>query len=196
MSTKLILASASDSRRRMLKAAGIPFEAAAPDIDEETLKRTLAGRPPAKIATALAEKKALSIPSRNADALVLGADQLLVCEGAIYSKARDQAEAKRVLRELRGRKHRLVTAAVLAKAGTIIWRQVETASLWMRDFSDVFLDAYLASQGDAALSVVGCYRIEGEGAQLFARIEGDTFSIQGLPLFAVMEELRRQGVLG
>lgn len=192
MSTRLILASVSESRRRMLKAVGIPFVAMAPDVDEEALKQQLIGQSPDKLAIALAEKKALSIRTKD---LVLGADQLLVCEGKIYSKARDQADAKRILAELRGRKHQLVTAAALAKDNTILWRHVETASLWMRDFSDAFLENYVTRQGSAVLESVGCYQIEGEGAQLFVRIEGDTFTIQGLPLVAVMEELRRQGVI-
>lgn len=193
MNAKLILASVSESRRRVLKEAAIPFEATVPQIDEEALKRTLAGQLPEKLAIALAEKKALSVGAR--DALVLGADQLLVCEGKIYSKARDVADAERILRELRGRKHQLVTAAALGKNGAIIWRHVETASLRMRDFSDAFLESYLAKQGDTVLGAVGCYRIEGEGAQLFARVEGDIFTIQGLPLFALMDALRRQGLL-
>ena len=195
MSTRLVLASASESRRRILKAAGIAFEAMTPEVDEEALKRTLTAEAPAKLAMALAENKALSIATHVTDAVVLGADQLLVCEGKLYAKARDKEEAKRILRELRGRKHELVTAAALAKDNAILWRQVETASLWMRDFSDAFLDSYLAKEGDAVLGLVGCYRIEGLGAQLFSRVEGDSFTIQGLPLFALMEALRTQGVI-
>lgn len=195
MSARLVLASASESRRRMLKAAGITFDVVAPKADEAALKQSLAAETPEKLATALAENKALSISRSQAGALVLGADQLLVCEGRIYAKARDREEARQILTELRGHKHELVTAAALAKGSSVIWRHVETASLWMRDFSDAFLDAYLAQEADAVLDLVGCYRIEGRGAQLFSRVEGDSLTIQGLPLFAVMGALRAQGAM-
>lgn len=197
MSPRLVLASTSESRRRILTAAGIAFEAAAPLADEEPAKRELiAGKAPAnKIAMALAELKGLSVSKTMPDALVLGADQLLVCEGKFYDKPKDMADAKRILHELRGRTHELVTSVVLAKGAAILWRHVESASLTMRAFSDAFLDSYLKREGDAVLALVGCYRIEGAGAQLFTRIEGDFFAIQGLPLLPVLEALRMQGVI-
>ena len=194
MSAKLVLASISESRRRLLKGAGVVFEALAPEADEEAAKRELSGAP-AAIAARLAELKALSISKRMPDAFVLGADQLLVCEGKIYGKARDQNDARRILRELRGRKHELITASVLAKSGTIIWRHNETAALWMRDFSDRFLEAYLNEEKEVVRNLAGCYRVEGLGAQLFSRIEGDHYAIQGLPLLAVLEALRHHGVI-
>lgn len=194
MSAKLVLASISESRRRLLKEAGVAFQAIAPEADEEAAKRELSGAP-AAIAAKLAELKALSISKRLPDALVLGADQLLVCEGKIYGKARDQSDAQRILRELRGRKHELITASALAKGGAIIWRHNETAQLWIRDFSDQFLEYYLNEEKEAVRNLAGCYRIEGPGAQLFSRIEGDHYTIQGLPLLAVLEALRHHGVI-
>ncbi len=197
MSPRFVLASTSESRRRILKAAGIAFEAVSPSADEEPTKRELiASKASAKkIAMALAELKGLSVSKGALDALVLGADQLLVCEGKFYSKAGNTDDAKRILRELRGRTHELVTAIVLAKSDTIIWRHVESARLTMRAFSDAVLESYLSKEGNAVLDLVGCYRIEGPGAQLFSHVEGDFFAIQGLPLLPLLEALRVQSAI-
>lgn len=197
MSGRLILASGSESRRRMLEAAGLAFETVIPAVNEEVTKSVLVAKKvaPSEIAAALAELKAMSVSKKRPGALVLGADQLLVCDGTLYGKAKDVEAAKRILRNLRGRKHELLTAATLVKNSAILWRQVETAQLWMRDFSDAFLDAYVASEGKALFTCVGCYRVEGPGAQLFSRIEGDHFTIQGLPLLAVLEALRKAGAI-
>jgi septum formation protein len=196
MTAPLILASGSASRKRLLAAAGLAFETVFPRVNEEEAKITLAAKqtPPREIAAALAELKAMQVSKERKDAFVLGADQLLVCEGVRYDKAADMESAKRVLRDLRGHKHELITAIVLVKNGAVLWRHVETASLWMRDFSDAFLDTYLAAEGKTILGAVGCYHLEGRGAQLFARIEGDVFAIQGLPLLATLEALRKHGV--
>lgn len=196
MSPRLVLASTSESRRRILSAAGIAFETVSPHAEEEPTKRELiAGKTRVnKIATALAELKALSVSKTMPDVLVLGADQLLVCEGKFYDKPKDMVDAQRILRELRGHTHELVTAVILAKDSAILWRHVESASLTMRAFSDAFLDSYLKREGNAVLAPVGCYRIEGAGAQLFARVKGDFFAIQGLPLLPLLDALRAQGV--
>jgi len=193
----LILASGSESRRRILAAAGIPFEVHAPHVDEASVKASLVaeGAAPEAIAATLAELKAVRIASRHEGALVLGGDQVLVCEGALFDKAESQEAAREVLGALRGKEHHLVTAAVLARGETIVWRHVETAHLWMRDFSDAFLDGYLVDEGEDILSAVGCYRIEGRGAQLFERVEGDQFAIRGLPLIPLMDALRAHGAL-
>ena len=193
----LILASQSASRQVMLREAGIVFEAMTPDINEEAVKETLLaeGKAPRVIADALAELKTSKITTRWPDAIVLGADQLLVCDGILFNKAADLSQARRSLEKLRGRTHRLISAAVLTKGGRPIWRHIETAEMTMRNFSDAFLDAYLAVEGEALLGSVGCYHIEGAGAQLFENVSGDCFAIRGLPLIALLEALRENGVL-
>ncbi|MEJ0027775.1 MAG: Maf family protein [Rhizomicrobium sp.] len=192
-----ILASGSESRRRLLAAAGVPFAAIPADIDEDALTADLlrADTPAEDIAGRLAEAKALQISTRHPQALVLGADQTLLFDGAVISKCPDLVAARHLLERLRGRTHRLVGGYVLAMAGAAVWRHGETATLSVRDFSDGFLDFYLAAEGESLLSAVGCYRLEGLGAQLFARIEGDYFSILGLALHPLLAELRRRGVL-
>jgi septum formation protein len=147
------------------------------------------------VADALAELKALRVSSSDPDALVLGADQVLVCEGMVFSKAETMDTAREQLQRLRGRRHQLVTAAVLAKGAAPIWRHVDISTLWMRDVSDGFLESYLGTEGDALLGSVGCYRLEAMGSQLFERIEGDYFSILGLPLVPLLAALRQQGVV-
>ena len=194
---RLILASASAVRAAMLANAGVPHEVMPAHVDEDATKeRLLAERKDmAAIADALAELKALDISAKHPDALVLGADQVLVFKERLLSKARSLREAREILSELRGRGHELLSAAVLAKAGRAIWRHVTRAVLHMRDFSDAFLDDYIAREGHDLLQGVGCYRIEGRGVQLFERIEGDNFTIQGLPLLRLLEALRAQGIV-
>jgi len=194
---KLFLASQSSARARLLRAAAVPFEQVAAAIDEETVKDAMTGdqAAPAEIADALAELKAVKGSLRKRGALVLGCDQVLACDGEIYSKPRSLAEARAQLLGLRGRRHELLTAAVIARDGRAIWRHLDRARLLMRDFSEHFLDDYLAAMGEAATASVGGYEVEGLGAQLFAQIDGDHFSIQGLPLLPVLAILREHGVL-
>ena len=196
MSRRFILASASASRREILTAARIPFEAIASDVDEESVKQeALKSRAtPQTLAAMLAEQKALAVGRAHPDALTLGADQLLVCEGKIFSKAGSVSEARSTLKFFRGRKHQLIGALALAQRGEIVWRHIETSELWVRDFSDSFLEAYLAEEGEALLGSVGCYRIEAMGAQLFEKIAGDQFAIRGLPLFPLLAALRERGI--
>ena len=193
----LILASGSTSRQAILQAASVAFEAITPDVDEDAVKTTMLanGAEPAAIADALAELKALQIAERYPGRLVIGADQVLVYDGKLFNKAKDKASAAEILRTLKGKKHQLISAAVLARNTNIIWRQSETVDLWMRDFSPEFLDSYLAEEGEAILPCVGCYRIEGRGAQLFDKIEGDQFAIRGLPLLPLLRALRQHGAL-
>jgi len=195
--TRLILASASAIRARLLADAGVPFDILPARIDEDAVKQSLRaeGAPLWRVPEVLAEMKAVRISAAHPEALVLGADQILAFGDHVISKSADLAAARKLLGALRGREHRLIGAAVLAKAGAPLWRHVETARLWMRDFSDGFLDAYLAREGEAALAGVGCYRLEGPGAQLFSRIEGDYFSILGLPLLPLLAALRAHGVI-
>jgi septum formation protein len=192
----IVLASQSSARRAVLTGAGVAHEAVVAGVDEDAAKAELLsqGAGPRAVADALAELKALAV-SRAREGFVIGADQTLDLDGELYDKAADLAAARARLRLLRGRTHRLHSAVVVAKGGAAIWREVVSASLTMRDFSDAFLEAYLAEEGPHALGSVGCYRLEGPGAQLFSKIEGDYFAILGLPLIGLMDLLRRHGEL-
>ena len=194
---RLVLASASVSRRGLLAAAGVAFAAEAAAIDEGAVKQALQveGAPLTRAAATLAELKARRIAARHPEALVLGADSMLECDGRWFDKARDLAEARRHLQALAGRCHRHVTAAVLVRGAALLWQHVEEARLVMRPFGAAFLDDYLAAIGAAACASVGCYQLEGRGLQLFERIEGDYHGILGLPLLAVLQQLRRHGAL-
>ena len=196
MNARVVLASQSASRKAILTGAGIAFEAASPGVDEDALKVGLLARgaTPREIAGALAEAKALALP-RAPHELVIGSDQTLEFEGRLYDKAASLEEARERLVMLRGKTHRLEGAVVVARGGEPIWRDAATSTLVMRDFSDAFLDAYLSDEGPASLSSVGCYRLEGPGAQLFSRIEGDYFAILGLPLLNLLDLLRREGAI-
>lgn len=193
---KVVLASKSAARRAVLEGAGVPFETAVAGVDEDAVKTSLLaeGATPRDVADALAELKAIRISRARPD-FVVGADQTLEFEGKLYDKANTLEEARERLKALRGKPHKLHSAVVVAKDGAPIWREVVTAKLTMRDFSDAFLDDYLALEGDEALGSVGCYRLEGPGAQLFAKIEGDYFAILGLPLLGLLDFLRQHRVL-
>ena len=193
--TEVILASTSASRRALLQGAGVAFTTRAAGVDEAAAKAALLadGLGPRDVADALAELKAIRV--RAGDTLVIGADQTLDLDGELIDKAESLDEARERLRRLRGRPHKLHAAVVVAQGGQPIWRDVQTATLWMRPFSDAFLDDYLAREGEGALSSVGCYRLEDIGVQLFDRIEGDYFTILGLPMLGLLDLLRRHGVL-
>lgn len=192
----VILASKSAARRAVLDGAGVAYEATVAGVDEDSAKASLLaeGHGPREIADALAELKAIRV-SRARPGLVIGSDQTLDLDGVLYDKAEDIAAARERLTLLRGKTHKLHSAVVVAKDGTPIWRELVTARLTMRDFSDAFLEEYLATEGAHALGSVGCYRLEGPGAQLFSTIEGDYFAILGLPLMGLMDLLRRHGEL-
>ena len=190
------LASTSSARRALLNAAGVDFTAQSPGVDEEAAKASLAGEglTPRDVADALAELKAMKVSRRQAG-LVIGADQTLDLDGELVDKAPDMAAVRARLLSLRGRRHKLHSAVVVAQDGNLIWREVSTATLTMRAFSDEFLDRYVAAEGEALLHCVGGYRLEGLGAQLFERIDGDYFAILGLPLLGLLDLLRRHGAL-
>jgi septum formation protein len=190
-----VLASASSSRASILRAAKVPFFAVPADIDENTLKAKLLAenKTVQEVAQALAKTKAIHVSKTYRDALVLGADQVLEFDGELLSKCTDLAAARSLLQRLRGQRHRLISALALAEAGKVVWTHSETASLTMRAFSDAFLDTYLSAECSAVLDGVGCYRLETMGAQLFERVEGDYFSILGLPLQPLLAELRLKG---
>lgn len=190
----LWLASASPARAALLRNAGIDARIEPAGIDEDEVKAALRaqGASAAEAAQTLAELKAMQVSRRHAGALVVGADQMLTCEDAWYDKPADLTDARRQLRALRGKRHELLSAACAVRDGTRLWHHVELARLWMRDFSEEFLDAYLKAEDDAP-NLVGAYRIEGRGVQLFARVEGDYFGILGLPLLPLLDFLRGQG---
>ncbi len=193
----ITLASTSPARAAMLRAAGVQFTVVPPNVDEEVIKLGMAAAqaPPDYVADALAEVKAVVV-SRRAPGLVLGADQVLVtADGALLDKPPDRDAAERQLRTLAGSRHRLETAAVIAEDGRPVWRANATARLTMRPLSDAFIADYLDREGAAVFGCVGTYRIEGLGAQLFTRVVGDPFTIQGLPLLAVLDYLRVRGEL-
>lgn len=192
----LLLASGSATRAALLAAAGVEFEIAVPHVDEAAVKAALLaeGRTPRDIADALAETKALKVSRRHPGALVLGADQVLVADGVLHDKPGDMAAARAQLLALRGRTHSLFSAACLCEGGAPVWRHVSEARLTMRRFSDAFLDTYLGQEGESLLHAVGGYRLEGRGAQLFDRVEGDHFTVLGLPLLETLAFLRIRGV--
>lgn len=193
----LVLASASAVRARLLHAAGITFHVDPAQIDEDAHKNALVaqGLDARTVAEALADVKALAVASRKPEAVVIGADQVLSLDGELVSKAPDLAAARAQLSRLRGRVHALITATSLALGDTVLWRHTAQSDLWVRSFSDAFLDGYLAHEGEAVLSSVGCYRLEGMGIQLFERIAGDYFSVLGLPLIPLLTALRDQGLI-
>jgi septum formation protein len=193
----LVLASASATRRALLTGAGLAFEAIAAAVDEAAIKESAQAEaiPPADAAIMLAEAKAERIARRRPEALVIGCDQLLVCEDRWFDKPPDLAAARAQLQALRGRPHRLVTATVAWRGGALIWQDVATPRLTMRAFSDAFLDAYIAAEGEALLGSVGAYRLEGLGVHLFSRVEGEHSAILGLPLLPLLHFLRGHGVL-
>ena len=190
----MILASKSAARRAVLTGAGIGFEVQVSGVDEDVLKDQLLaqGASVSQIAEALAEQKALKV-SQTVPGLVIGSDQTLDFEGRLYDKAETLEAARERLQTLRGKTHQLHSAVVVARAGEVIWREVVSSTLTMREFTDAFLESYLASEGPEALGSVGCYRLEGPGAQLFSKIEGDYFAILGLPLMGLLDLLRAHG---
>ena len=192
----IILASKSAARRAVLDGAGVPYEATVAGVDEEAAKASLLaeGHGPRDIADALAELKALRV-SRAKGGFIIGADQTLDLDGVLYDKAETLEAARERLTLLRGKSHKLHSAVVVAKDGGAIWRELVTCTLTMRNFSDAFMDDYLATEGPHALGSVGCYRLEGPGAQLFSKIEGDYFAILGLPLMGLLDLFRQNGEL-
>ena len=195
----VVLASASTARAALLRDAGVDFTIDPADIDEAAIKREHQARgedAASSCALTLSGAKAAVVARRHPEALVIGADQLLVCDGEWFDKPSDLAEAADHLRRLRGRDHILVTAACLYGNGKRLLQAISIPRLTMRRFGDAFLAGYIAAEGKTVLGSVGAYRIEGRGVQLFARIEGDHFAILGLPLLELLGCLREHGALG
>lgn len=193
---KLVLASGSRTRAAMLEQAGVSAILDKPLVDEDEVKAAgrAEGVPADAVAEALAELKAQRIARRHPGALVVGADQMLECEGRWFDKPADRAAARAQLLDLRGKTHRLVSCAVVVRDGERMWHKTDSARLTMRNFSEAFLDDYLDRVGDDVLHSVGAYQLEGLGAQLFHRVEGDFFTILGLPLLPLLGFLRVHGV--
>lgn len=194
----IILASGSSTRRQLLAGAGIAFTVQPADVDEDALRLEMAAGErcdPMAVAKALAAAKAVAVSKSASGALVIGADQILELAGEIITKSTSRAEARRTLIRMSGQSHSLHSALAIARDGQVVWQICESAQLTMRALSDVAIDAYLDQAGPGALSSVGAYQIEGPGILLFERIEGDYFTILGLPLLPLVAALRREGAV-
>lgn len=193
----ILLASASEIRLSLLRAANVPATARPARIDEESIRRALEaeGASPRDLADALAEMKARKIAEKEPAALVLGCDQVLEMKRRVFAKPDSPEDARTQLQALRGQTHRLLSAAALYENGRPIWRHVGEARLTMRDFSDSYLDDYLARNWDSLRHAVGCYKLEEEGIRLFSAVEGDHFTILGLPLLPLLSYLGTRGLI-
>jgi septum formation protein len=194
---RLVLASSSATRAALLRSAGLAFEALPAAVDEAALKQSAQAEElsAADAAILLAEAKAMRIARRDPEALVIGADQLLVCDGQWFDKPENPAAARAQLLTLRGKPHTLFTALVLWRGGQRVWQHVATPKLVMREFSEAFLDRYLAAEGEAVCASVGAYRLEGLGVQLFRDVQGEHSAILGLPLLPLLGFLRQHGAI-
>jgi septum formation protein len=197
MTPPLILASQSPFRRMLMENAGLAFSAEAAAIDERAVEAALSERnlAPPEVAEALAVEKARDVAGRNPGALVIGSDQTLSLEGRVFHKPADMAEAKSHLLSMSGRTHELNCGVALVRDGETLWNHVSIARLTMRPLSEDFVDRHLARVGMRVLASVGAYQLEGEGVQLFERIDGDYFTILGLPLLPLLAKLRNLGAI-
>ena len=197
MAAGIVLASGSQSRKALLGAAGLAFQVQPPRVDEEALRESLIadGCPPRDMADALAEAKAAKVARRYPESLVIGSDQVLDLDGEVLTKCDTVSDARNQLVALRGRSHRLWSAAVVYEQAAPVWRFTGRASLTMRTFSDAYLDAYLERNWPAIRHSVGCYHLESEGIRLFSRVEGDYFTVMGLPLIELLSWLSLRGTI-
>jgi septum formation protein len=194
---KIILASASPTRAELLMGVGLDFDVEPAVVDEVALREHLMGEgaPLSEIAVLLAEVKARAVSRAHPDALVIGADQILLLGHEVFEKPSDTSAARETLQRLRGKTHELISAVALVHEGDTVWQGSEAARLTMREFSHEFLEDYLSAEDEAVLGSVGAYRLEGRGAQLFQKVEGDYFTILGLPLLQLLAVLREAGII-
>jgi len=197
MTSKLILASGSPIRAKLLQQSGIDFEIVTAAVDEDMMKAAMLSEqaPHRDIADKLAEIKALKVSQKNPENLVLGCDQILSYDGQVFSKPKDQSDLREQLMALKSGTHELFSAAVICQNAQPIWRFIGKARLTMRDFSETFLDNYIAENWKLVENCVGGYQIEGNGIRLFHRVEGDYFSVLGMPLLEIMNFLTVRGVI-
>ena len=197
MKQKIILASESKIRRKLLLQAEVNFQSIAAKIDEDTIKESLKneGAKPKDISDALAEYKAIRVANNFPTDIIIGCDQILVCNNEIISKARTLNEAKETLKLLRGKSHQLLSSAVIYDNHKPVWRTTSRAQLFMRDFTDEYLEYYIKTSGTDILSSVGCYLLENNGVNLFNRIQGDYFTVLGFPLLEVLDFLRKRELI-
>lgn len=197
MPDRIILASSSPFRCKLLQDAGVAFDVVPADLDERALEAPLAdsGTGPEDTALVLAEAKATDVSARNRDAITIGADQTLSLGDRIFHKPADMEGAREHLLALSGRTHNLNSAVVLARGGEVLWRDVFVASMTMRKLDPGFIGRHLAAVGEQALKSVGAYQYEGRGIQLFEKVEGDYFTIVGLPMIPLLDRLRRLGAI-
>jgi len=196
MSGPIILASGSAIRRQILNGAGLDYKVIVRPVDEGAIKDAMLAENSRlrDIADALAEAKAMRV-SRQEPGLVIGADQIMVMDNTLFDKPKDMDEVRARLLSMRGKKHDLIGAVVICENGAPVWRHMCRTKLWVRDFSDDFLDWYIETEGEVLMKSVGAYRFEGPGAQLFEKVEGGFFAILGLDLLPVLDYLRTRGVI-
>ncbi|MDB9726917.1 Maf family nucleotide pyrophosphatase [bacterium] len=197
MKQKIILASESQIRKKLLLQAEVNFQSIAAKIDEDTIKESLKneGAKPKDISDALAEYKAIRVANKFPTDLIIGCDQILVCDNEIISKARTLNDAKETLKLLRGKSHQLLSSVVIYDNNKPVWRTTSRAQLFMRDFTDEYLEYYIKTSGTDILSSVGCYLLENNGVNLFNRIQGDYFTVLGFPLLEVLDFLRKRELI-
>lgn len=194
---EVVLASGSRPRARMLANAGVPFMASAASVDEEAIKASMqtTGADVADVAELLAATKAQQVSRNHENSLVIGADQMLACDGEWFDKPANPLAARNQMEKLRGRTHELISAVCVVRDGDVLWHHIDRARITMRPFSDAFTDQYIDKMGENICATVGGYELEGLGAQMFSRVEGDYFTILGMPLLPLLDFLRGHGVI-